>query len=171
MPMGCCMRAGAEFTELQEQIRDVLTPLDADDEDSPLAIAELAQLLAALGWDDTDLGRDPEILEAYSRYLHDLQESLAPTAVIIEDGTRCCWCRSYQRGNRLDQKGQSDAAGVAGLRPKNGLNDCCEKWALSTPAVSTGCSSCVGGGAPKGESSGYLTFPLANWGRWRGGRC
>ena len=80
-------RSGSDLVERQQRYRDALEPLipaeEADLDDDGLGFSRLNNLLMEhLGWSEDQVRSDPSQLEAYSRPLPELGETLKPTAVI-----------------------------------------------------------------------------------------
>ena len=81
-------QSGQELLERQEQFRGALQSLgpdeqEVDDEDQANGFRQLEALLVAqLSWDAEALQRDSTTLEAWSRELPELGETLKPTAVV-----------------------------------------------------------------------------------------
>ena len=79
-------QSGKELLERQEQFREALQPLgpdEDDEEDQPPGFRRLETLLVEqLSWDVEALRRDAATLETWTRDLPELGETLAPTAVV-----------------------------------------------------------------------------------------
>ena len=80
-------RSGSDLVERQQRYRDALEPLipaeDTDLDDNGLGFSRLNNLLMEhLGWSEDQVRSDPSQLEACSKLLPELGETLKPTAVI-----------------------------------------------------------------------------------------
>ena len=79
-------QSGRELLERQEQFREALQPLgpeEADEDDQPRSFRRLEDLLVEqLSWDAEALRRDPDTLQAWTCDLPELGETLKPTAVV-----------------------------------------------------------------------------------------
>ena len=79
-------QSGKELLERQEQFREALQPLgpdEEDEEDQPPGFRRLETLLVEqLSWDVEALRRDAATLETWTRDLPELGETLAPSAVV-----------------------------------------------------------------------------------------
>ena len=169
-------QSGKELLERQEQFREALEPLgpDEDDEDDqPRGFRRLETLLVEqLSWDAEALQRDAATLQTWTRELPELGETLAPTAVV--------------RGFGADDKPQlliqelpepevgqlppaapvdfdrRQASGDQGWRasPQERFERLLRETEVQLGLLFNG-SQLRLVVAPKGESSGHLTFTLA----------
>ena len=169
-------QSGKELLERQEQFREALQPLGPDeeeDDDQPRGFRRLESLLVEqLSWDAEALQRDPATLQTWTRELLELGETLKPTAVV--------------RGFGADEKPQlliqELPPPVEGLLPpaepvdfdrRHASGD--QGWRASPqerferlPRETEVQLGLLFNGsqlrlvvAPKGESSGHLTFTLS----------
>ncbi|PZU98521.1 MAG: SAM-dependent methyltransferase [Cyanobium sp.] len=76
------VRSGKELIERQERYREALEALTNDD-DAPLGFTRLDDLLVEhLGWDPGQLSREADLIAAHSKDLPELGETLTPTALV-----------------------------------------------------------------------------------------
>jgi hypothetical protein len=165
-------QSGKELLERQEQFREALQPLGPDEEkeedEQPQGFRRLEMLLVEqLSWDGEALQRDPATLQTWTRELPELGETLAPTAVVRGFG-------GDDRPQLLIQElpTQADgepleldrrqASGDQGWRasPQERFERLLRETEVQPGLLFNG-SQLRLVVAPKGESSGYLTFNLA----------
>ncbi len=169
-------QSGKELLERQEQFREALQPLGPDeeeDDDQPRGFRRLESLLVEqLSWDAEALQRDPATLQTWTRELLELGETLKPTAVV--------------RGFGADEKPQlliqelpppvegllppaepvdfdrRHASGDQGWRasPQERFERLLRETEVQLGLLFNG-SQLRLVVAPKGESSGHLTFTLS----------
>jgi hypothetical protein len=165
-------QSGKELLERQEQFREALQPLgpdeEEDDDDQPQGFRRLETLLVAqLSWDAEALQRDPATLQTWTRELPELGETLAPTAVVRGFG-------GDDRPQLLIQElpapadgepvdfDRRQASGDQGWRasPQERFERLLRETEVQLGLLFNG-SQLRLVVAPKGESSGHLTFNLA----------
>jgi hypothetical protein len=169
-------QSGRDLLDRQEQFREALQPLGAeedDEDDQPRGFRRLETLLVEqLSWDAETLQRDEPTLQTWTRDLPELGETLAPTAVV--------------RGFEADDKPQlliqelpepeeglitpdvpvdldrRQASGDQGWRasPQERFERLLRETEVQLGLLFNGAQLRLVV-APKGESSGYLTFTLA----------
>jgi hypothetical protein len=168
-------QSGRELLERQEQFREALQPLgpEEDEDDQPRGFRRLEDLLVEqLSWDTEALQRDPATLQTWTRELPELGETLKPTAVV--------------RGFGADDKPQlliqelpapeegllppadpvdfdrRQASGDQGWRasPQERFERLLRETEVQLGLLFNGAQLRLVV-APKGESSGHLTFHLA----------
>ena len=169
-------QGGRELIEQQEQFREALQPLhpdpdDADDsgeEDQVLGFRQLEELLVEhLNWDQEAIQREPAVLEAWTRELLELGETLAPSAVVggFGDDTKpqllIQELAPSEEGMpvELDRRQQSGEGGWRAT-PQERLERLLRESEVGLGLLFNGCQLRLVV-APRGESSGYLTFKLA----------
>ena len=160
-------RSGSELLQRQERYREALTPLngadDADDNDVEHGFLALWDLLSEhLGWNPGDLEQSPETIAAYNKELPELGETLAPTAVVpaaTGDGAQLLVVELPARA-AMDQK---FAAGEQLWRAsaQERLERLLRETGVEAGLLFNG-SHLRLVVAPKGESSGHLTFRLSD---------
>ena len=171
-------QSGKELLERQEQFREALQPLgpdeeEEDDDDQPRGFRRLETLLVEqLSWDAEALQRDPATLQTWTRELPELGETLAPTAVVRAFG-------GDDRPQLLIQElpapedgllppadpvdfDRRQASGYQGWRasPQERFERLLRETEVQLGLLFNG-SQLRLVVAPKGESSGHLTFTLA----------
>ena len=176
-------RSGSDWIGRQERYREALEPLgspdgdgadgdglgdessvgDAFDGDGVRGFRELERLLVdQLGWQADQLGRTPELIDAYSRDLPELGETLKPSAVVAaasgEGAQLLVW--ELPLGLALDQK-QSSGTQLWRASPQERFERLLRDSGVEAGLLFNG-SQLRLVVAPKGESSGHLTFPLAD---------
>jgi len=160
-------RSGSELLQWQVRYRKALTPLsgadDADDNDVEHGFLALWDLLGEhLGWNSGDLDQSPGTIAAYSKELPELGETLAPTAVVpaaTGDGAQLLVVELPARA-AMDQK---FAAGEQLWRAsaQERLERLLRETGVEAGLLFNG-SHLRLVVAPKGESSGHLTFRLSD---------
>ena len=171
-------QSGRELLERQEQFREPLQPLgpdegEDDEDDQPHGFRRLEELLVEqLSWDPEALQREPASLESWSRELPELGETLRPTAVVPgfggddkpqlliqelpppEDGL-------LPVGD-LVELDRRQASGDQGWRasPQERFERLLRETEVQLGLLFNGAQLRLVV-APKGESSGHLTFNLA----------
>lgn len=158
-------RSGSDLVERQQRYRDALEPLnpcgDADLEDNSLGFSRLNDLLIEhLGWNDDDIRSDPPQLEPYSRELPELGETLKPTAMfpaVTGHGAQML-VKALPPLTPLDEK-TSPGDHLWRATPQERFERLLRETGVEAGLLFNG-SQLRLVVAPKGESSGYLTFPL-----------
>ncbi|MXW40577.1 MAG: hypothetical protein F4Z75_05420 [Synechococcus sp. SB0668_bin_15] len=158
-------RSGSDLVERQQRYRDALEPLnpaeDADLEDNSKGFSRLNDLLMEhLGWSEDQIRSDPTQLKAYAKALPELGETLKPTAVIpaVTGHGAQMLVKELAPLTPLDRK-TSDGEHVWRATPQ-------ERFERLLRETGVEAGFLFNGGqlrlvvAPKGESSGHLTFPL-----------
>ena len=171
-------QSGRELLERQEQFREALQPLGSDVEEEDEAdqvrgFRRLEDLLVEqLSWDTEALQRDPASLESWTRELRELDETLQPTAVVpglgadakpqlliqelppTEDGL-------LPAGElvELDRRQSSSDQGWR-ASPQERFERLLRETDVQLGLLFNGAQLRLVV-APKGESSGHLTFNLA----------
>jgi hypothetical protein len=169
-------QSGKELLERQEQFREALQPLgpdEDDEEDQPPGFRRLETLLVEqLSWDVEALRRDAATLETWTRDLPELGETLAPTAVVSGFGVD-------ERPQLLIQElpapvdgllpagdpvdfDRRQSSGDQGWRasPQERFERLLRETEVQLGLLFNG-SQLRLVVAPKGESSGHLTFTLS----------
>ncbi len=165
-------QSGKELLERQEQFREALQPLSPDeeeeDDDQPHGFRRLEELLVdQLSWDAEALQRDPATLQTWTRELPELGETLAPTAVVRgfggDDRPQLLIQELPMQADgeplELDRR---QASGDQGWRasPQERFERLLRETEVQLGLLFNG-SQLRLVVAPKGESSGHLTFTLA----------
>jgi hypothetical protein len=165
-------QSGKELLERQEQFREALQPLgpdeEEDDDDQPQGFRQLEALLVEqLSWDAEALQREEPTLQAWSRDLPELGETLKPTAVVrgfgADDKPQLLIQELPTRDDgeplELDRR---QASGDQGWRacPQERFERLLRETEVQLGLLFNG-SQLRLVVAPKGESSGHLTFNLA----------
>ena len=160
-------RSGSELLQGQERYREALTPLngadDADDNDGERGFFAIWDLLGEhLGWNPEDLDQSPETIAAYSKDLPELGETLTPTAVVpaaTGDGAQLLVVELPMRA-AIDQKfAAGDQLWRASAQER--LERLLRETGVEAGLLFNG-SHLRLVVAPKGESSGHLTFRLSD---------
>ena len=158
-------RSGSDLVERQQRYRDALEPLnpcgDTDLEDNSLGFSRLNDLLIEhLGWSDDDIRSDPPQLEPYSRELPELDETLRPTAMVpaVTGHGAQMLVKALPPLTPLDQKANSGDH-LWRATPQERFERLLRETGVEAGLLFNG-SQLRLVVAPKGESSGYLTFPL-----------
>ncbi|MFM7675566.1 MAG: SAM-dependent methyltransferase, partial [Synechococcus sp.] len=164
-------QSGKELLERQEQFREALQPLgheEDDEDDQPRGFRRLDTLLVEqLSWDAEALQRDHATLQSWTRELPELGETLAPTAVVRGFGGDDRPQLLIQElptpddGEPLEMD-RRQASGDQGWRasPQERLERLLRETEVQLGLLFNG-SQLRLVVAPKGESSGHLTFTLA----------
>jgi hypothetical protein len=169
-------QGGRELIEQQEQFREALQPLhpdpddadDSGDEDQILGFRQLDELLVEhLNWDPEAIQREPAMLEAWTRELPELGETLAPSAVVggFGDANKpqllIQELAPSEEGMpvELDRRQQSGEGGWRAT-PQERLERLLRESEVELGLLFNVCQLRLVV-APRGESSGYLTFKLA----------
>ncbi len=176
-------RSGSDWIGRQDRYRQALEPLgspdgdgadgdglgdessvgDAFEGDGLRGFRELESLLVdQLGWQADQLGRTPELIDAYSRDLPELGETLKPSAVVAaaSGGGAQLLVWELPLGLALDQK-QSSGTQLWRASPQERFERLLRDSGVEAGLLFNG-SQLRLVVAPKGESSGHLTFPLAD---------
>jgi hypothetical protein len=170
-------QGGKELLERQEQFREALQPMGPDEEDNdddqPDGFRQLERLLVEqLSWDAEALQRDAATLQAWTRELPELGETLQPTAVVPGfggDGKPQLLIQELPppvegllpAGDAVDFD-RRQASGDQGWRasPQERFERLLRETEVQLGLLFNG-SKLRLVVAPKGESSGHLTFTLA----------
>ena len=170
-------QSGRELLERQEQFREALQPLGPeegeDDDDQPRGFRRLEELLVEqLSWDAEALRRDPDTLQAWTRDLPELGETLKPTAVVPgfsgDDKPQLLIQELPPPQNGLLPPGapvefdRRQPSGDQGWRasPQERFERLLRETEVKLGLLFNGTQLRLVV-APKGESSGHLTFNLA----------
>ena len=159
-------RSGSDLVERQQRYRDALEPLnpcgDTDLEDNSLGFSRLNDLLIEhLGWSKKDdIRSDPPQLEPYSRELPELGETLKPTAMVpaVTGHGAQMLVKALPPLTLLDEK-TSPGDHLWRATPQERFERLLRETGVEAGLLFNG-SQLRLVVAPKGESSGYLTFPL-----------
>ena len=159
-------RSGSELIERQARYRAALEPLDdtadLDDSDTEQGFRSLLGLLTEhLGWDDDQLDQSPETIQAHTKELPELGDTLMPTAVVpAADGEGAqLLVVELPLAAALDQK-SSDADHLWRASAQERLERLLRETGVEAGLLFNG-SQLRLVVAPKGESSGHLTFRLS----------
>jgi hypothetical protein len=158
-------RSGSELIERQERYRESLEALgsdeEADAEDRELGFARIETLLVDhLGWSGDQVQSDPNLIEGYTRELPELGETLQPSAVVpaaAGDGVQLL-VQELPLLTPLDQKvtgGEHLWRASAQERFERLLRETGVEAGLLFNGSQLRLVV-----APKGESSGHITFSL-----------
>jgi hypothetical protein len=160
-------RSGSELIERQERYRESLEALDSDQEADPedrrLGFSRIETLLVEhLGWSPDQIQSNPSQIEAFTRELPELGETLAPSAVVPAasgEGVQLL-LMELAAGTTLDQK-VTDGEHLWKATPQERFERLLRETGVEAGLL------CNGGQlrlvvAPRGESSGHLTFTLAD---------
>ena len=167
-------RSGSELIERQERYREALEPLGTpadsgdsetgagDNDNAPRGFRSLAEVLTEhLGWDAEQLDASPEAIEAHTKELPELGETLKPTAVVpaasgegaqllvIELPLVAAFDQKTTDGEHLWRASAQER--LERLLRENGVEAGLLFNGRQLRLVV----------APKGESSGHLTFTLS----------
>ena len=159
-------RSGSELIDRQARYRAALEPLDdtadPDDSDTEQGFRSLLDLLTEhLGWDDDQLDRSPEAIQAHSKELPELGDTLTPTAVVPAangEGAQLLVVE-LPLAAAFDQK-SSDADHLWRASAQERLERLLRETGVEAGLLFNG-SQLRLVVAPKGESSGHLTFRLS----------
>ena len=160
-------RSGSELIERQQRYREALDALgadkDAEAEDQLLGFSSIKSLLVEqLGWGTDQVQSDTKLIEQYTKELPELGETLQPTAVVPAasgEGAQLL-VQELPLLTPLDQKVTASEQlwrASAQERFERLLRETGVEAGLLFNGVQLRLVV-----APKGESSGYLTFPLAD---------
>ncbi|MCS5700267.1 hypothetical protein NZK32_14595 [Cyanobium sp. FGCU-52] len=158
-------RSGSELIERQERYREALEALganeDGDADDRVLGFSSIETLLVDhLGWSGDQIQSAPNLIEAYTRELSELGETLQPTALVPAasgDGAQLL-VKELPSLTPLDQK---VAGGDQHWRASSQ-----ERFERLLRETGVEAGLLFNGSqlrlvvAPKGESSGHITFTL-----------
>lgn len=158
-------RSGSELIERQERYRESLEALgsdeEADAEDRELGFASIETLLVDhLGWSSDQVQSNPNLIEGYTRELPELGETLQPSAVVpaaISEGVQLL-VQELPLLTPLDQKvtgGEHLWRASAQERFERLLRETGVEAGLLFNGRQLRLVV-----APKGESSGHITFSL-----------
>jgi hypothetical protein len=159
-------RSGSELIERQERYRGALETLatdqEADPDDRRLGFSRIETLLVEhLGWSPDQIQSDPRQIEAFTRELPQLGETLAPSAVVPAasgEGVQLLLVE-LATGTALDQK-VTDGEHLWKATPQERFERLLRETGVEAGLLFNG-SQLRLVVAPKGESSGHLTFRLA----------
>ena len=159
-------RSGSELIERQQRYRDGLEPLGGDDDDADereLGFTGIETLLVEqLGWGTDQVQSDPKLIEDYTRELPELGETLQPTAVVpVASGEGAqLLVQELPLLTPLDQK-LTAGEHLWRASPQERFERLLRETGVEAGLLFNGAQLRLVV-APKGESSGYLTFPLAD---------
>ena len=159
-------RSGSELIERQQRYRDGLEPLGGDDDDADereLGFTGIETLLVEhLGWGTDQVQSDPKLIEGYTRELPELGETLQPTAVVpVASGEGAqLLVQELPLLTPLDQK-LTAGEHLWRASPQERFERLLRETGVEAGLLFNGAQLRLVV-APKGESSGYLTFPLAD---------
>ena len=159
-------RSGSELIDRQARYRAALEPLDdtaeLDDSDTEQGFRSLLDLLTEhLGWDSDQLDRSPEAIQAHTKELPELGDTLTPTAVVPAangEGAQLLVVE-LPLAAPFDQK-SSDADHLWRASAQERLERLLRETGVEAGLLFNG-SQLRLVVAPKGESSGHLTFRLS----------
>jgi hypothetical protein len=169
-------RSGSELIERQERYREAIQGLssasdcadpepDADGDTRTLGFPQLETLLVEhLGWSADQIQSEPALIESYSRHLPELGETLRPTALVPAahgEGIQLL-LQALQSLAPLDQKGTSGEH-LWRATSQERFERLLRETGVEAGLLFNGAQLRLVV-APKGESSGHLTFPLAELG-------
>ncbi len=160
-------RSGSELIERQERYREALEALDSDQEGDPddrrLGFSSIETLLVEhLGWSPDQIQNDPSQIEAFTRELPELGETLAPSAVVPAasgEGVQLLMLE-LATGTALDQK-VTDGEHLWKATPQERFERLLRETGVEAGLLFNA-SQLRLVVAPKGESSGHLTFTLVD---------
>ena len=171
-------QSGRELLERQEQFREALQPLgsdegEEDEADQVRGFRRLEDLLVEqLSWDAEALQRDPASLESWTRELPELDETLQPTAVVPGFGADAKPQLLIQElpppedgllpAGELVELDRRQSSSDQGWRasPQERFERLLRETDVQLGLLFNGTQLRLVV-APKGESSGHLTFNLA----------
>jgi hypothetical protein len=160
-------RSGSELIERQERYRGALEALDLDQEGDPadrrLGFSRIETLLVEhLGWSPDQIQGDPSQIEAFTRDLPELGETLAPSAVVPAASGEDVQLLLLElaTGTALDQK-VTDGEHLWKATHQERFERLLRDTGVEAGLLFNG-SQLRLVVAPKGESSGHLTFTLAD---------
>jgi hypothetical protein len=160
-------RSGGELMERQERYREALEALaaeeDADTNDDQRGFSCIDSLLVDhLGWSADQIQREPDLLEGHTRELPELGEILSPTALVPAasgEGVQLL-VQELPPLTSLDQK-VADGEHLWRATPQERFERLLRETGVEAGVLFNG-SQLRLVVAPKGESSGHLTFRLAD---------
>jgi hypothetical protein len=160
-------RSGSELIERQERYRESLEALDSDQEGDPedrrVGFSRIESLLVEhLGWSPDQIQSDPSQIEAFTRELPELGETLAPSAMVPAasgEGVQLLLLE-LATGTALDHK-VTDGEHLWKATPQERFERLLRETGVEAGLLFNG-SQLRLVVAPKGESSGHLTFTLAD---------
>ncbi|MCP9889035.1 N-6 DNA methylase [Cyanobium sp. ATX 6A2] len=158
-------RSGSELIERQERYRESLEALgsdeEADAEDRELGFSRIETLLVDhLGWSGDQVQSDPNLIEGYTRDLPELGETLQPSAVVpaaAGDGAQLL-VQDLPLLTPLDQK-VSGGEHLWRASAQERFERLLRETGVEAGLLFNG-SQLRLVVAPKGESSGHITFSL-----------
>ena len=169
-------RSGSELIERQERYREAIQGLssasdsadsadsdpEADGDTRTRGFPQLETLLVEhLGWSADQIQSEPALIESYSRHLPELGETLRPTALVPAangEGIQLL-LQALPSLAPLDQKGSSGEH-LWRATSQERYERLLRETGVEAGLLFNG-SQLRLVVAPKGESSGHLTFPLA----------
>jgi hypothetical protein len=169
-------RSGSELIERQERYREAIQSLssasdsadpdpEADGDTRTRGFPQLQTLLVEhLGWSADQIQSEPALIESYSRHLPELGETLRPTALVPAahgEGIQLL-LQALPSLAPLDQKGTSGEH-LWRATSQERFERLLRETGVEAGLLFNG-SQLRLVVAPKGESSGHLTFPLAELG-------
>jgi hypothetical protein len=169
-------RSGSELIERQERYREAIQGLsstsdcadpepEADGDTRTRGFPQLETLLVEhLGWSADQIQSEPALIESYSRHLPELGETLRPTALVPAangEGIQLL-LQALPSLAPLDQKGTSGEH-LWRATPQERFERLLRETGVEAGLLFNGAQLRLVV-APKGESSGHLTFPLAELG-------
>jgi hypothetical protein len=160
-------RSGSELIERQERYREALEPLgdasEADESESTRGFRCLSELLTEhLGWDPEQVDSTPGAIAAHTKELPELGETLTPTAVVpaaTGEGAQLL-VMELPTAAGFDQK-VTDGEHLWRASAQDRLERLLRETGVEAGLLFNG-SQLRLVVAPKGESSGHLTFRLAD---------
>jgi len=169
-------RSGSELIERQERYREAIQGLssasdsadpdpEADGDTRTRGFPQLETLLVEhLGWSADQIQSEPALIESYSRHLPELGETLRPTALVPaanREGIQLL-LQALPSLAPLDQKGTSGEH-LWRATSQERFERLLRETGVEAGLLFNGAQLRLVV-APKGESSGHLTFPLAELG-------
>jgi hypothetical protein len=169
-------RSGSELIDRQERYREAIQGLsstsdsadpdpEADGDTRTRGFPQLQTLLVEhLGWSADQIQSEPALIESYSRHLPELGETLRPTALVPAangEGIQLL-LQVLPPLAPLDQKGSSGEH-LWRATPQERFERLLRETGVEAGLLFNGAQLRLVV-APKGESSGHLTFPLAELG-------
>jgi hypothetical protein len=169
-------RSGSELIERQERYREAIQSLssasdcadpdpEADGDSRTRGFPQLETLLVEhLGWSADQIQSEPALIESYSRHLPELGETLRPTALVPAahgEGIQLL-LQALPSLAPLDQKGTSGEH-LWRATSQERFERLLRETGVEAGLLFNGAQLRLVV-APKGESSGHLTFPLAELG-------
>ena len=169
-------RSGSELIERQERYREAIQGLssasdcadpdpEADGDSRTRGFPQLETFLVEhLGWSADQIQSEPALIESYSRHLPELGETLRPTALVPAahgEGIQLL-LQALPSLAPLDQKGTSGEH-LWRATSQERFERLLRETGVEAGLLFNGAQLRLVV-APKGESSGHLTFPLAELG-------